>query len=98
MELPKHIQIHGRKIRVKYMELSDGIAGLYDPKKKLIYINKLILSDYKLFWETLIHEAGHAMHDMLSFNQAISIELEEILVDNWAKFFCENFMIDYSQD
>jgi hypothetical protein len=68
-----------------------GWMGYYDPNDKHIKIDsELVGYDYEV---TLIHECLEALWARLSFGQAVSDELKEVIIDNIAKMFVENFRI-----
>lgn len=68
-----------------------GICGFYDPVKQLIVVDETM--DKAMKNETLVHEFVHALSSRLSWRQAIPKELEEVMCDQIAKAFVENFDI-----
>jgi len=92
--LPKTLNVYGQKIPVKPVKgLSEqGVAGVFR------YIENDILIDSKLNIkdkeETLLHELGHALINRISLNQVLGQEVEEIIVDNFAKTILENFTLE----
>lgn len=93
MKLPKHLTVFGEKYSLKRVEgLSEhGIAG------QCHKVNKSIIVDSKLTGEdlhsTLLHELFHATVTEVSLDQCLSHELEEVIVDTFARAVCKNFNI-----
>ena len=67
-----------------------GAMGMYNIPEKTIYIDKNLKGDE--FKKTLVHEMGHAMVYILGLNNAsLSMDLEEILVDNFSNMINSAF-------
>lgn len=89
----KYFMVFGIKINVFYKNLRDhGNAGLYYyGEKKIELDDKLSRSDENI---TAMHELFHATSDRLGLkNTGLKHEIEEIIVDNFAKVIDENFVI-----
>lgn len=94
MILPKSVDVFGIKYKVK-MEVIEGLAGQCDRVNCILTINPE-LSEVEQF-QTLLHEIGHAVFSRIGLIQAISPELEEVIVESLATAFSENFdLIDIS--
>lgn len=93
MKLPKHLYVFGEKYTLKQIEglSAHGIAG------QCHKVNKTIIVDSKLkgaeLQETILHELFHAVVSEVSIDQTLSHELEEVIVDTFAKAVCKNFNI-----
>jgi Zn-dependent peptidase ImmA (M78 family) len=93
MKLPKILNIFGLKIKlVVSLKIPPNIAGQYEHDKKMISLNHLHESDKELL-HTLLHECGHAMFYRVSIQQAVSWEVHEFIVNNFATMLLENFEI-----
>ena len=92
------LNVFGEKWDVKYMSpcFIDGftpVSGYCDHKNKLIAIDYDHDDGYVA--ETFFHELFHAyMRRMGVINAGISIELEEIIADQFAMLIAENFDFD----
>lgn len=64
------------------------IMGYYDLEQEAIYLQG-VKEDYG----TLIHEIGHAIFHRTGLKQAISGDVEEIVVENIATALMENFEV-----
>lgn len=93
MKKPTSVSVFGQKYKIKSVPGLDrqGFIGQCDPLKKLITIDSSLKGDS--YWECLLHEMFHAVCRELSVHQAISLELEEIIVDNFAKALVRNLKI-----
>ena len=89
----KTLMVFGKKIRVKETTLDEATMGLYKHSQSEIQIKK----DSEDMMHTLIHELGHAICCRGSLQQAISPELEEILVDQFATVITENFNLEFKK-
>lgn len=91
MELLFYVPIFGKLFPVSHTSLEEGVCGSFDGNK--ILINSSIKHSNPLFKETLIHELGHALFFRCGLSQSpgITIDLEEIIVEQFAKLFCEAF-------
>lgn len=83
--IPKKIKIHGLTIIIEEGDFDANWMGYYEIESQTIRIRKDLSVDDK--WETLFHELGHAIIRTLRFNQAISQQLEEVMVDNFGMVF-----------
>lgn len=68
----------------------DELIGFHDPENRTIYIDSDI-PDTNLHNITLLHELGHGICDRLGAHDLLSIDLEDILVDGWARYLVEKF-------
>lgn len=75
----------------KNLALHAGALGQYQ------YINKSIQLEAEQhleeMWKSLLHEAGHSLFDRIGLTQAVSKELEEIIVESYSKLIFENFAL-----
>lgn len=92
MKLPKFWSVFGLKVKTKIIPFESNIAGQYEPSKKLITLNDMHETDQELL-HTLLHELGHVMFYRVSINQAVSYEVHEYIVNNYATMLLENFEI-----
>lgn len=87
------LQIFGKEYRVmKAKRLAEsGTAAYVDFNNKLIVVDsELVGEDY---WVAIMHEVYHALVDRISLDQVIKDQLEEIVVDVFAKCLIENFKL-----
>lgn len=85
MKIPASIKLLGHRIKIKpveNLERHHHAMGMYVPAKKTILIDAHL--DAEDILPTLIHELGHALFSLISINQAVSNDIEEIIVDNYA--------------
>lgn len=68
-----------------------GIIGNCDKLKKVIMLDDSLKGDD--YWSTLLHEIFHAVFHELSFIQAISPDLEEVVIDNLANAVVKNYKL-----
>jgi hypothetical protein len=93
MKLPKHINIFGQKVKLKIDDkLPINVAAQYDPSKFIISLNPIHETDEELL-HSLLHEAGHSLFYRVSIQQAVSFEVHEFIVNNFATMLLENFEI-----
>lgn len=87
------VHVFGRKIKIRYADLTQqGLCGCYMHQESIIYINNKLSKADQL--STLIHELGHCMVATLGLSQAqLSMDLEEILVENFANLMTDIFKI-----
>jgi len=98
MKIPKNIMIYGKKWQIRYKKfpipLDDeiGTEGLCDKEERVIYIEKsLDLYDKE---NTFVHELIHAINYELKLGQtSLTSDVEEIICQGIADFFCENFRL-----
>lgn len=92
-KMPKFITVFGLKIKIKINEnIGQNAAGLYEPMKATIHIHPDHPNEVELL-HTMLHESGHAMFYRVSIHQAVSKEVHEFIVDNFATMLLENFDI-----
>ena len=93
MKLPKYLNVFGIKIKLKIDEkLPMTVAAQYDPGKETISLNAMHDTDKELL-HSLLHEAGHALFYRVSIQQAVSFEVHEFIVNNYATMLLENFEV-----
>lgn len=92
MRKPTSLKVFGQRVAIKYVRYIKDAHGDYDYHTKQIRLEESLKG--KLFVETLIHEAIHAVFDRVGLNQAIDHNLEEIVCDNVAKMIEENFVLE----
>ena len=90
MLLPKSVKIFGRKFKIVEKALG-GYLGLCDRETSTLFIE--VAQSEREKCHTLIHEIGHAVIGRVGINQAIPLELEEVIVDAVATALVENFDI-----
>ena len=88
MVLPKSVKIFGQRFKIKVMPLH-GYLGLCDRAAKIIYVESNQTESE--IYQTLLHEIGHAVIGRTGIVQALSPELEEIIVENIATAIIDNF-------
>lgn len=94
MKIPKKINIFGMMHKVTVMPnlavYGQRVSGLFLPSSHQIFIEADQEKEEML--HTFLHECGHAILDRISVGQTgLSTELEEIIVDSFARFITENF-------
>ena len=89
MVYKKVYKVLGEKYRIKITDLSSmNLMGLCDRQKKVIYMDKTLLTDQYDFYTTLLHELGHAVaFESSLFQGGLSHEIEEIWTDQNSKVF-----------
>lgn len=85
------VPIFGHVYPVYLVEDNSDIAGTFWGDK--ITINKKLTKNKAMFKETLLHEMGHALFYRGGLKQTYGIteDLEEIIVEQFAKMFNEAF-------
>ena len=78
LKIKKSYKIMGKSIKVKFVN-TNAFAGQWDPMTNTIYlsIHQTQLQMEETFW----HEMGHCMQHFSGVNQAVSIELMEIMAE-----------------
>jgi hypothetical protein len=90
--LPKQITILGKKIKVVIIEdVNQENSGEY--LGDTITINLAHQENNYDLWHSYLHEVLHATVRRIGVNNAISIELEEVIVDTIATMLLECFKI-----
>ena len=85
--------VFGLKVKLKIDEkLPVNIAAQYEPSKAIISLNAIHESDKELL-HSLLHECGHALFYRVSIQQAVSYEVHEFIVNNYATMLLENFEV-----
>ena len=92
--LPNSITVFGADIKItESLNLYYGeikVDGLFNLLNKEILIEKALPKEEKL--QTFIHELGHALLWRVGMGQAgISVEIEELIVENFATMITEMF-------
>lgn len=73
-----------------------NLYGYYHPKNKIIKIDSSLKGKNKN--HTLCHELFHAVFDRLGFhNTSLSLDMEELIVDNLSQVLIENMDIKWKQ-
>ena len=86
------IPILGRPCKVIVKAL-DGNEGEFVASEFNIYMDKG-LTDPERQLQTLCHELGHALLERIGMRGQLDSITEEILVESFANFFLETFVID----
>lgn len=87
------IDVYGTKYKIQLSELGNDTAGLHHSPANIIEINSRI-EDREYATETLLHELFHAIFLQSSIDQTeISPEVEQIIVNQIAKFVAKKFDI-----
>jgi len=93
MKLLMYLPVLGKLYPVFHASLDEGICGEFSGDK--IIINSSICSKKmpELFKETLLHEMGHALCCRCGLRQmpGFTLDIEEIVVEMFAKLFHEAF-------
>jgi hypothetical protein len=91
MRLPKAFVIYGSKIKVIRKLLGDE-GGFYtpDPDNTIEICNTLIGDELV---RVVTHEFNHAVMDKASLNQTVKDGVDEIIVNQFAKAYRENFVL-----
>ena len=92
---PDHVNVFGKRIPIKYKRLkAKGMLGCYDCIKQEIAIDAGLKYPSDEFWRVYLHEVFHAVFARHSFDQTISPELEEMLVNSFALKVTELFNLE----
>jgi hypothetical protein len=92
MKKPRNITIHGQKVDIKYVDLSqEDYDGACNVDKKLIVLHSGLSGD--AFTYSYLHECFHYLFSRLSLDQCIDGNVEEIIVDGFSKYVAENYNI-----
>ena len=95
MKYPSKKTILGRDIKYEFSTLEDH-DGCYDPHNFVIKINNELSKKglEKQLLATILHEEGHALLDLLGFNQtSLSLDMQELIVENYANFLVEHYKL-----
>ena len=84
----RQFDVYGKKVKVNTQSL-DKLFGEFDRHLYTITLDKGLDEHTKQI--TLLHELIHAILHRTSIHIELSDELEELICDNIAKCFCENF-------
>jgi len=89
----KCINILGKTYKIEYKDLSQQQCfGITDNRKGLIVVDKTLTG--KELEQTLLHEFFHGVLYRTGSSQALSSEIEEIIVDSIATFLVDYFDFD----
>lgn len=90
MRLPKSVIIFGEEYKIEMSsDLEEATEGITHFDDKLIQLNTNLPKDKIL--RVLIHEMGHAMFFRNGFDQGIHVQMEEAVVQSFAKLITETF-------
>lgn len=88
----KSLKVFGTTYKTKSAPLKEhGVHGLCNVETKQILIDKSLKGDQ--YTETILHELFHAVFHECSIYQTVSNDVEEILVDVFAKAVVKNFKV-----
>ena len=88
------LNLFGQRWKVFHIKLDPQYAGHCYYETNEIHISEDIPMSTTLFQETLIHEMLHALFHRMSYKQSgLSHDLEEVMIDQLATAFTENFRI-----
>ena len=91
MKLPKHFNVFGQKVKIKFGDLGPNFQGMFYSQKNLIVIAKDTPPEE--ISRVVIHEFFHSVISRCSLDQVVSYPSEEVLVDMFTKALLENFEI-----
>ena len=85
------LNIFGLQVKVQFKNISNsGFVGWYDDATQEIVISNGLKGFYKK--QTFMHEFFHAVWFRSGINQSkIPHEVQEIIVEQFATAFCENY-------
>ena len=90
MSKPKCINILGKTYKIEYKDLRlESAAGITDNRKAVILIDKSLSG--KELEQTLLHEFFHGVLSRTGASQALTVELEEVIVEGMANFLVDHF-------
>lgn len=98
MKFPKVVKVKGQDYEILFdseLTLEDAAcAGIIDTEAKTITLDKFQgAKDQKI---ALIHELLHAvLHESCATQANISLDLEEIIVENISRFLYDTFIIKW---
>jgi len=93
MKKPPVVDVMGLLVRMSYNGENVDEAGHYDRTTKCIVISEE--EKGQRYVRTVLHELGHALLDRSGVHQAISEELEEVIVEVYSNFLAETFKMDF---
>lgn len=94
MKIPKEIPILGKYHTMKVIDdPSSDNCGEFDGKETIM-LNMAKNNDSELI-HSLIHEIGHAMFVRSGLRQGLAMEIEEVVVENFATVITELFDIKF---
>jgi len=95
MNKARSLHVFGTRYRLKRLKrlLQRGVYGECDKHSKTIAVDASLEGDE--YWETLIHEAIHAVFSEVSLHQAIDCGVEEIVCDTISKMVVKNFTLKH---
>jgi hypothetical protein len=98
MTIPKTLQVYGKRWQIKTKKFpapiddEPGTEGLCCKESRVIYIERTLSGEEKL--NTFLHEIIHAINYELKLGQtSLSSDVEEVICQGIADFFCENFRL-----
>lgn len=89
VKLPKKINVMGRSIKIKVVDLDPDMEGKYVPKDRVIYLRRG--QDDAEMMNTLIHELFHVVVERVGLYADLGLAIEHVLVNSFANFITENF-------
>lgn len=87
MEFQYYVPIFGQLVPIFIAPTPENVAGYTDGTK--IVLSPLLKGVHKK--STLYHEMGHCLFARCGLRQSLSLEMEEIIVDQFATMFAEAF-------
>ena len=90
-DLPKSLKVFGINYKIKVVDLPYSMAGQCHRENHQIWISSTL--EDKEIASTCLHELFHAALHRVSVTQAITPELEEVIVDTLSNVLTENFDI-----
>lgn len=101
LKIPKKINVFGKSHKIilcKNLITPNGeaVSGCFTPDHATIHISTSLNPTQDDILLTMVHELGHALINRISICQAgMPMELEEILVDSFAKLMTETFKLKF---
>ena len=98
MNEPHSLHVFGTKYRLKRLSrLSKrGLDGECDKESKTIAVDAALKGEQ--YWECLLHELFHAVERECSIEQAVPLEVLEIINDIYAKAVVKNCNLSHKMD
>lgn len=89
VKIPDSVEVFGKKVPVKLEEIDNNFGGFFYPYEWKIIVNKNI--PHEEYFRVLLHESFHAVFTRTAIDQSVPYEVEQIIVENMARFIVENF-------
>lgn len=83
--------VYGKKLKYSFKKISSKLDGEFLPKAFQVNISNTLNGDDLA--RTILHEELHAVLFRLGFNQVLTPEVEELLVELTSNWIVENYRL-----